>query len=48
MDILKEDFSRIKKLIDSGYKVDPEADKNNSPPKKEPDGEDGRKQLGLF
>jgi len=48
MDILKEDFSRIKKLIDSNYGLDTESGRKEEPPEEEPDGEDGREQLGLF
>lgn len=48
MEILKEDFSRIKKLIDSGYKVDFKSGEKEESPKEEPDGEDDGEQLGLF
>jgi DNA polymerase len=48
MEKLKEDFSRIKKLIDSGYKVNPETGEKEKPPEEKPGGEEGKEQLGLF
>ena len=48
MDILREDFSRIKGLIDSGYRISPEAGEKEKFPEEKPSGEDDSKQLGLF
>jgi len=47
METLRQDFSRIKKLADSGYSIDP--DNSEKPaPKEVPDSEDVSEQLGLF
>jgi DNA polymerase len=48
MEILKEDFSRIKSLIDAGYKADTGVHKKDIPPEEKTDGEDSSEQLGLF
>ena len=48
MDILREDFSRIKRLIDSGYRVNPENSEKSRSAEELSDSEDNSKQLGLF
>lgn len=47
MEMLKQDFSRIKKLVDSGYRIDPGTGENQAP-KEVSRQEDDSKQLGLF
>jgi DNA polymerase len=49
MEILKEDFSRIKRLIDSGYKILPAKTETEVRVEEGPDvGEEDSQQLGLF
>jgi uracil-DNA glycosylase len=47
METLMQDFFRIKKLIDSGYRIDPGTGERQTP-KEVPGPEDDSKQLGLF
>jgi len=47
METLRQDFSRIKKLADCGYVIDPGTGEKPAP-KEVPDSEDVSEQLGLF